>query len=104
MTATTTAVEGIPANEHSTGFTAVALRFPADPAAHRIERVLHHPDTADTPAEQRSGPFAAGGWEIRPACLPDSNPGERFYELSTPAALARGALPCGHRDCFGGAA
>lgn len=94
----------IPADEHATGFVAVAVRFPADPVAHRVERVLHHPDAADTPPAERGGRFARGGWEIRPACRPDSNPDERLYDLSIPAALARGATACGHGDCFGGAA
>ncbi|MFI7598419.1 hypothetical protein [Actinoplanes sp. NPDC049681] len=103
MTATIPAAV-IPAAEHGTGFVAVAVRFPAEPTAHRVERVQHHRDTEDTPPEERGGPFAAGGWEIRPACRPDSDPGERLYELSVPTALARGATACGHTDCFGGTA
>ncbi len=100
MTATSAA---IPACEHGVGFVAVAVRFPREPAVHRIERVLHHPDSADTPVAARGGRFAKGGWEIRPACRPDSDPGERLYELSVPVALARGAVVCEQRDCFGGA-
>ena len=94
----------IPASEHATGFVAVAIRFPTDPTAHRVERVLHHPDTDDTPPTDRGGPFARGGWETRPACRPDSNPDERLYEMSVPVALARGAAACEHGDCFGGTA
>ena len=105
MTTTTAAPAAvIPATEHATGFVAVGVRFPADPAVHRVERVLHHPDTADTPPAGRGGLFARGGWETRPACRPDSNPAERLYEMSIPFALARGGQQCGHGDCFGGAA
>jgi hypothetical protein len=92
----------IPANERLTGFVAVDIRFPHVPVVHRVERVLHHPETADTPEAQRGGPFARGGWETRPACQPDSNPAERLYELSVPFALTRGGTACGHGDCFGG--
>lgn len=96
---TTTAL--IPANERLTGFVAVAIRFPHDPTAHRIERLYHRPDGAPmgTPTKfDGSTPFQA---ETRPACRPDSDPGDRMYELSIPAALARGAAACDRPECFG---
>lgn len=99
---TTVTAAVIPANEHGTGFVAVAIRFPADPAAHRIERTYHRPDgtTGGMPVKfDDRDPFTV---EIRPACRPDSDPGERFYELSVPYALGRGAAPCDRPECFGG--
>jgi len=101
MTTTTTAAV-IPAVEHATGFIAVAVRFPADPAAHRITRLYHQAN-----GEPGGMPASFDGHnqsttEIRPACRPGSDPGARFYELSIPTALARGAHPCDHPDCFGG--
>jgi hypothetical protein len=97
---TTTAL--IPDNERLTGFVAVAIRFPDDPTAHRIERLYHRPDGSEMGAPTKfdgSTPFQA---EIRPACRPDSDPGERLYELSVPAALDRGAVACPSTACFGG--
>jgi hypothetical protein len=92
----------IPANQHG-GFVAVAVRFPADPAAHRVER-LYHPSGGTTGgvAATFDGRVLRSSTETRPACRPDSDPGERLYELSVPSALARGAMPCGHPECFGG--
>ncbi|GIF02341.1 hypothetical protein [Paractinoplanes rishiriensis] len=97
-----TATGLIPENERLTGFVAVAIRFPDDPTAHRIERLYHRPDGTDMGAPTKfdgSTPFRD---EIRPACSPDSDPGGRLYELSVPTALARGAVACPRTECFGG--
>ena len=102
MTATVTPTM-IPANEHATGFVAVAVRFPQEPTAHRCTRLFHRPDGTEGGMPTR---FDGGNetWtEIRPACRPDSDPAERHYELSIPTALSRGAAVCGHPECFGGA-
>jgi hypothetical protein len=101
---TTIPVAVIPANEQATGFVAVAIRFPADPGAHRVTRLFHRPDGTDGGIPVRFDGKEPNRTEIRPACRPDSDPAERLYELSIPTALARGAVPCGHADCFGGAA
>ncbi|MEU4239764.1 hypothetical protein [Actinoplanes sp. NPDC026619] len=92
----------IPAAEHLTGFVAVAITFPADPAAHRIERAYLTPDGIARGLPTRfdgKDPFTV---EIRPACRPDTDPGGRHYELSVPFALARHAVPCDRPECFGG--
>ncbi|WP_433297421.1 hypothetical protein ACQP2F_40980 [Actinoplanes sp. CA-030573] len=102
MTTTTTAAE-IPAAEHGTGFTAVPLAFPDRAEAHRIER-LHHPDVRADADDPTSKILTRAWTEVRPACSPDSDPADRFYELSVPYALARGAQPCGWPECYGGAA
>ncbi|OJF15525.1 hypothetical protein [Couchioplanes caeruleus] len=94
----------IPAVEHGTGFVAVAVRFPAAPVAHRVTRLFHRPDGTQGGIPARFDGTEQCRTEIRPACRPDSDPGERLYELSVPTALARGATACGHDDCFGGAA
>lgn len=92
----------IPADEHGLGFTTVAITFPAEPDAHRIERI-YHPAIAADEAPEGTGELRA--WtEVRPACRPDSDPDQRFYELSVPYALARGAIACDRPECFGGAA
>lgn len=104
MTTTTSSTAVIPADEHGTGFVAVDIRFPADPAAHRVTSLYHRPDGTDGGAPIRfdgRDPFTT---EIRPACRPDTDPGERLYELSIPTALARGAVPCDDPECFGGPA
>jgi hypothetical protein len=102
MTTTTSAL--IPDTEHSTGFVAVALRFPDDPTAHRVTRVFTRPDETEAGQPARfDGPKSTTA-EIRPACRPDSDPAERLYELSIPTALARGAVACDQRECFGGVA
>ncbi|GAA0432552.1 hypothetical protein Aca07nite_19730 [Actinoplanes capillaceus] len=99
MTTTTSEVT-IPASEHLTGFTAVTVRFPTDPAAHRAVTIHHRADgtTGGLPVqltEQHTG------WtEVRPACRPDSDPDGRFYRLSVPAALHRGAVACDQPECY----
>jgi hypothetical protein len=101
MTATTNDA-AIPPCEHLTGFTAVAVTFPAEPGAHRVTRVYDRPDGTEMGAPTKfdgSTPFSG---EIRPACRADSDLTERFYELSIPMALHRGAAPCDHPDCYGG--
>ncbi|XVV14423.1 hypothetical protein ACQP2X_08790 [Actinoplanes sp. CA-131856] len=105
MTTITGAAPGIamiPENEWLTGFVAVSIRFPADPGAHRIERLYHRPDGTEMGAPTKfdgSTPFRD---EIRPACRPGSDPSDRLYELSVPAALHRGASACLDPACFGG--
>jgi hypothetical protein len=101
MTTPTTAAM-IPAAEHATGFVAVAVRFPADPAAHRITRLYHQADGTLSGMPVQLDAAKSGWTEIRPACRPDSDTAERLYELSIPTALARGALACGRPECFGG--
>lgn len=103
MTTTITAAV-IPASEHATGFVAVAQRFPHDPAVHRITRLFHRPDGTPAGMPSRFDGSEKSFTETRPACRPDSEPADRLYELSIPTALARGAVPCGHGDCFGGGA
>lgn len=98
----------IPAGERATGFVAVALRFPGDPGAHRVTRLYLRPDGTeggmpvrfDSTEQSREQSRS----EIRSACRPDSHPADRLYELSTPVALARGAVACARPECFGGTA
>ena len=97
-----TTIALIPANERLTGFVAVAIGFPDEPAAHRIERLYHRPDGTQMGVPTKfdgSTPFRD---EIRPACRPDSDPSDRLYELSVPTALDRGAVACSSAACFGG--
>jgi hypothetical protein len=93
----------IPADEHGVGFTSVPITFPDHNGTHRIERVYHpavHAEAGDSTSR-----IITGAWtEVRPACQPDSNPAEKFYELSVPYALARGGRPCDRAECYGGAA
>jgi len=106
MTTTTVpgAVDAIPADEHATGFVAVAVRFPTDAAVHRITRLYHRPDGTDGGTPVRLDGGNKTSTEIRPACRPASNPAERLYELSIPFARARGAVACDRPECFGGTA
>jgi hypothetical protein len=93
----------IPTDEHGTGFAAVAVRFPAgDATAHRITRLYHREDGTLGGMPSNFDGTNKSWTEIRPACLPDTDPGARFYELSVPSALARGANACDRPECYGG--
>jgi hypothetical protein len=101
----TTPLAVIPAAEHGVGFTAVTVRFPdGDPAAHRITRLYHRPDGTLGGMPSGFDGKNKSTTEIRPACRPDTDPASRFYELSVPTALARGAVACDLPQCYGGAA
>ena len=89
-----TTVAGVISDAERDTTVAVAALFPDVAVVHRFAWVCH-----------KALGTTAGRWtEIRPLCWPDSEPAERFYELSVPMALYRGGIPCGHAECFGGAA
>lgn len=92
----------VPANEHGTGFVAVAIRFPDEPVAHRAVDLYTRPDNTPSGVPTRFDGTQPFRQEIRPACRPDSNRAEPFYRLSVPSALHRGATACDARECFGG--
>ncbi|RSM59477.1 hypothetical protein DMB66_27725 [Actinoplanes sp. ATCC 53533] len=103
MTTTITGAQ-IPAEEHATGFVAVAIRFPTDPTAHRATSIYHRPDGTDGGLPVRLTEKLAGWTEVRPSCRPDTDSSDRLYQLSIPTALARGAVACDQPECFGGPA